>query len=161
MAPLVSGSGMVQLQPTLMHRGRDLGECAGRKVFRHRYRSTMRSVPPPHRPESGKAIGSAEVLLRRPRSGPSLEVADCLNDRVVRPVPRPSPSGEPVQRCAVERRVVFVQLLRAACVANAGIDLLSAITPGDLDIGRRDFHLVGVVRVMGSWDHSERFPRGN
>jgi hypothetical protein len=76
-----------------------------------------------------------------------------MNDRVVGPVPLLTSLGESVQRCSVERRVDHVQLLSAAGMAGTRLDLLSAIAPEDLDIGRRDSHLVGVVRVMGNWDH--------
>jgi hypothetical protein len=113
----------------------------------------MRAVPPPYRPESGEAIASAEVLLRGPPSSSGVEVADCLNNRVVGPGALPTSLGEPVECRLVERRVVHVRLLSAARVVGARLNLLSAITPGDLDIGCRDFDLGGVVRVMGNWDH--------
>jgi len=90
--------------------------------------------------------------LTGPPAGSVVEVPDGLQHRLIRPSAPRAPSRKSAESSAV---VCGFLMAPAGCggMLCAGRFLLPAIAPGDLQVGRGEFHLVSVVRVMGSWVH--------
>jgi hypothetical protein len=113
----------------------------------------MVSVSPCDGPEAGKRVGVAEVTLAGPSSGSAMEVTDGLQDCFVRPGTPRSSFCESAKGGSVVKGVLFVASVRSQGVASSDRILLPSVRPGHVEIGRREFHLVSVVRVMGNWVH--------